>query len=304
MKKEVTTGVPYSQYMPERSPGEDLIFSMANRIYLKKNAKLQEDFLLIAKKTYDTDVLEADFGRNSKQLVKEINKWVELETKNNIKNFLQQIDGNTVMMLINLVYFKAKWMNEFSLHKNKLNDFTNLNGQKKRVEMMCESDNYPFGQFERYQILQLDYRNNSSMYVVLPNEDVNLDDLLHDLDTRKLNDHLSELKPEKIDLQLPKFKLESKIDLNGILWQLGVKTLFSEQADLSRMSNEAGLRVSEAIQKAFISVDENGTEAGAATSFMAFCMRSKGLDFFVNRPFLFVIRLGGMNIFMGALKQL
>ena len=279
---------------------------MSDRIYLREKSGLREDFRQAAKDTYDADVLEADFKHDSNQLVNEINKWVELETKNKIKDFLKQIDSNTVMMVINVVYFKAKWISAFDEEQDVLlEEFTNLNGEKKQVEMMCKFAEYPLGQFERYQILQLDYIDNSSMYVVLPNEDVNLDDLLQELDIRKLNDELSDLRPTGIDLQLPKFKLETKIDLKTVLEQLGVKTLFNEQADLSRLSNETGLRVSEAIQSAFISVDENGTEAAAVTEFDEFlCFEEEEKKVFhVNRPFVFIIRLNNVNIFVGAFKQ-
>ena len=208
------------------------------------------------------------------------------------------------MLLINVVYFKAKWMKPFPLSNVRMKKFTNLDGQKKRVETMYDLDFYQFGQFEQYRILQLDYVGNCSMYVVLPNEEVNLNDLLRELNARKLNDDLRELKSTHLDLQLPKFKLKSDVNLKNVLEQLGVKTLFNEQANLSRMSNETGLMVSEAVQNAFISVDEDGTEA-AATTIYKLMPRSMfmGQEFHVNRPFLFMIRLNGVNIFVGAIKQ-
>lgn len=278
---------------------------MMNRVYFKADSRLQDDFRLIAKEAYDTDLLETDFKRDSNQLVNKINKWIELETKNKIQNVFKEIDSETVMLLINVVYFKAKWMKPFPLTNVRLKKFTNLNGEKKRVETMYDLDFYQFGQFEQYKILQLDYFGNCSMYVVLPNEEVNLHDLLRELNARKLNEDLRELKSTHLDLQLPKFKLKSDINLKSVLEQLGVKTLFNEQANLSKISNETtSLMVTEAVQNAFISVDEDGTEA-AATTVYKLMPRSMflGSEFHVNRPFLFLIRLNGVNIFVGALKQ-
>ena len=277
---------------------------MANRVYFKADSKLQDDFRLIAKESYDADLLETDFKRDANQLVNKINKWIELETKNRIQNVFKELDTETVMLLINVVYFKAKWMKPFPMSNVRLKKFTNLNGQKKRVETMYDVDYYLFGQFEQYGILQLDYIGNCSMYIVLPNEEVNLHDLLLELNARKLNEDLRELKSTHLDLQLPKFKLESDLNLKSVLEQLGVRTLFNEQANLSKMSNETGLQVTEAVQKAFVSVDEDGTEA-AAVSITKLSARSMflGSEFHVNRPFIFMIRLNGVNVFVGAIKQ-
>lgn len=283
---------------------DHLFFKMANRVYFKADSKLQDDFRLIAKESYDADLLETDFKRDANQLVNKINKWIELETKNRIQNVFKELDTETVMLLINVVYFKAKWMKPFPMSNVRLKKFTNLDGQKKRVETMYDVDYYLFGQFEQYGILQLDYIGNCSMYIVLPNEEVNLHDLLLELNARKLNEDLRELKSTHLDLQLPKFKLESDLNLKSVLEQLGVRTLFNEQANLSKMSNETGLQVSEAVQKAFVSVDEDGTEA-AAVSITKLSARSMflGSEFHVNRPFIFMIRLNGVNVFVGAIKQ-
>ena len=277
---------------------------MANRVYFKANTRLQDDFRLIAKEAYDADLLEADFQHDSEQLVDNINRWIELETRNKIQNAFHQIDPETVMLLVNVVYFKEKWENPFNDVYPE--EFTNLNGETMEVETMCEQRDYLYGQFEQYRILRLDYLGNASMYIVLPNEDVNLHDLLLGLNARKLNDDLGKLKSTEVNLRLPKFKLETNINLKNLLEQLGVDTLFNEQANLSKMSEEKGLMVTETVQKAFIEVDENGTEAAAMTEVdlaLGFGDPPPAIKFHVNRPFIFLIRLNGVNIFVGALKQ-
>ena len=285
-----------------------LVVKMANRVYFKEDVRLQDDFRQIAKDTYDADLLKVDFKKNSKQLKNEINKWIEQETNKKLKDVLKKIDKKTVMMLINLVYFKGKWKISFDKENEvKPSEFTNLNGQKKRVEMLWKTDEYQYGRFKRYQILRLNFHDDSAMYVVLPDANVNLNDLLRELNPRRLNDELDELRPMEINLQLPKFELKTDIDLVPILKRLGVKRLFSSQADLSRISNYNGLRITSANQNAYISVDENGVEAAAATimKHMATSMnKPEPLKFHVNRPFLFIIRLNGLNVFAGALKQL
>lgn len=272
-------------------------------MYYKAGTTLLDGFRSIAKETHDADLLEVDFSRSSSELVKKINEWIETETKNKIQNALDAIEADTVMLLINVVYFKAKWTKP--LTDVRPEQFTNLNGEKKSVEMMCQVNDYPYGQFERYQIVQLDYHGNSSMYVVLPNRDVSLDDLLRDLNAGKLNDDLHKLKSTELDLQMPKFTLKSDLNLRAVLEQLGVKTMFSKHADLSRMSKQTGLRVSRVLQSAYIAVDEEGTEAAAATicTVVTESLVMGPQEFHVNRPFLFIIRLKNVNIFAGAIKQ-
>ena len=124
------------------------------------------------------------------------------------------------------------------------------------MDTMYDLDYYSYNQFDQYRILRLDYFGNCSMYVVLPNEDLNLNDLLINLNVKKLNANLNELKSAQLDLQLPKFKLTSDLNLKDALQKLGVETLFNEQANLSGISNETNLMVSEAKQQAFINVDE------------------------------------------------
>ena len=276
---------------------------MINRIY--SSVELEENFRLVAKEVYDADLLKADFVNDSEQLVKEINKWIKLETNNKIQNVLNEIDPEAVMILINVVYFKAKWSRPFSLDDVREKEFINLNGERKQVEMMCKLDDYQYGQFEHYRILQLKYHGNCSMYVVLPNENVNLDDLLRELNARKLNEDLLKLETIKVDLQLPKFELKSNINLITILEQLGVTKLFNPEADLSGISNHP-MWIGTAIQSAYISVDEKGTEAAVVTakSFrMTRVVQFRKEEFHVNRPFAFIIRLNGANIFVGAIKE-
>lgn len=307
---------------------------MVNRIYFKADSKLQDDFRLIAKEAYDTDLLETDFRRDANQLVNKINNFIASETKNKIQNVFKEIDTETVMLLINVVYFKAKWMKPFPLSNVRLKKFTNLNGERKRVDTMYDLDFYSYAQFEQYKILQLDYMSNCSMFIVLPNEEINLHDLLKNLDAKQLNQHLNELKLTQLDLQLPKFNLKSDLNLKKILEHLGLQSLFNNQANLSKISNETNLMVTDAVQSAFINVDEDGTglnrflcrfvlklckynllielfylllqntEAAAATIYKLM-PRSMfvGEEFHANRPFIFIIRLNGINIFVGALKH-
>lgn len=277
---------------------------MVNRIYFKSDSKLQDDFRLIAKEAYDTDLLESDFKKDSSQLVDKINKWIQYETKDKIQNVFKEIDTDTVMLLINVVYFKAKWMKPFSISNVRPKKFKNLNGERKKVDTMYDLDFYFYGQFDQYKITQLDYFSNCSMYVVLPNEEINLHDMISNLDHKKLNADLKELKPTHLDLLLPKFRLKSEIDVKDILEQLGIRSLFNEQANLSKMSNQTNLQVTEVKQNAYINVDEDGTEAAAITTYKLQA-RSMfiGEQFHVDRPFLFIIRLNGVNIFVGALKN-
>ena len=275
---------------------------------------MQSNFKRIVKNAFDADLLTVDFS-DKERIKDEINRWIERETHNRLKDVLNEIDEGTVMLLINVIYFKAKWEKPFDKEYNlcRKEKFTNWNGQKRAVEMLCKTDDYMYGEFERYKILQLDYKGdqpkiNAAMYVVLPHENVNLDDLVRGLNARELNNHLQQLNSQEVHLKLPKFKVKSDIDLQSVLEQLGVKTMFSGKADFSKMSSDP-LMVSRALQNAYISVNENGTEAAAAT-ILEFGLGASQMDppkpveFYADRPFMFIIRLNGANIFAGLLKEL
>ena len=278
---------------------------MANRLYLREDVRLLDEFQMISKEAYNADLLGANFERDSHRLVQEINRWIEQETENKIQNVVKQINSQTLMLLINVVYFKGKWRKRLGDVRPK--EFTNLNGIRKQVEAMCQERTCNFGQFEHYAIAQLDYFGDSSMYVVLPNVNVDLHNLLLELNARKLNEQLCMLRSTRVDLQLPKFTLKTDLDLKIMLQRLGVKNLFSEQANLSKISSEIPLTVSEAMQSAYVAVDEEGTEAAAVTmvsvGFGCAAVPQRPIQFYVNRPFIFLIRLNGVNIFVGALKQ-
>ena len=274
---------------------------MPTRLYLQEQVRLQDDFRRIAKEAYDVEVLGVNFQRDCMQLVVEINEWVRLETNNKIENAINWLKPETLMVLINVVYFKGKWREPFIEVYSK--EFTNLSGHSKQVETMCEQRGYPFGQFEQYRIAQLHYIGESSMYIVLPNENINLHDMLLDLNARTLDEHLDKLKYTELDLQLPKFRLQTELDLKALLEQLGVTSLFDE-ADLSKMTKGGSLWVSRAKQKAYIRVDEEGTEAAAMSYCVCDGIKPRAIEFHANRPFIFLIRLNGVNIFIGAVKDL
>ena len=292
---------------PNDSTSDRPLFKMVNRLYLKKEFRLLDDFRRVSKEVYDSELLEANFKQDSERLVGEINRWIEQETENKIQNAVKQIDAETVMLLINVVYFKGKWRKRLGDVRPK--KFTNLNGIGKQVETMCDQGTYQFGQFDQYGIVKLDYFGDSSMYVVLPNKHMNLNDLLLGLDARKLNEHLRSLTSKRVDLQLPKFTLKTDLNLKKMLQRLNVQSLFNHRdANLSKISEENGLAVSEAIQNAFIAVDEDGTEAAAVTQVHLTLLSCspppvRPIEFHVNRPFIFLICLNGVNIFAGAIKQ-
>ena len=277
---------------------------MANRLYIDENVGLLDDFPIISKKAYDSELLVANFENNSRQLVDEINRWIELKTENKIQNAVKQIDQRTAILLINVAFFKGKWRNR--LGDVRLKEFTNLNGETKQMETICKQGYYQFGCFEKYAIAQLDYIGDSSMCIVLPNEKVALHNLLLELNARKLNEHLRELRSKELDLQLPKFKLKTELDLKDMLEWIGVDTLFNEEADLTKISNDPRLMVSKAVQNAFIEVNDDGTHATAVNTFYGITLYSNSkppIKFYVNRPFIFLICLKGVNIFIGAVKQ-
>jgi len=256
--------------------------------------------------SYDGELFTRDFG--NPQTVTDINGWVNKRTEGKIPDILQQIDAELVLLLINAIYFKGEWANEFDEAKTQKQDFFLPDGNTVQVDMMATSGNFSYYSGKNCQVIRLPYgRDKIAMYIFLPNEGVPLDSFIVDLNHAVHDEYISQLQPVgDLHVKLPKYKVEYGVKrLNSILKKLGMDISFKPyEANFSGIASTApeNLYISYVDHKAIIEVNEQGTEAAAVTS-IGVGVTSLPPSLIVNRPFFFEIRddrLGSI-LFMGKI---
>ncbi|XP_034438861.1 leukocyte elastase inhibitor-like isoform X2 [Hippoglossus hippoglossus] len=285
------------------SPSASYILKTANRLYGEKTAKFLPRFLEATCKYYQADLKTVDFIRAAEASRVEINTWVEQQTENKIKDLLKPgtVTPMTRLALVNAIYFKGNWMNRFDKANTKEMPFQVSQTESKPVQMMYQMKKLPFNYIPDHalQILELPYvEEELSMFILLPEQPTDGSDPLLKLEKELTLERLKEWTDrENMDVQseilvhLPKFKLEEDYELNEPLSKLGMTDVFcASKSDLSGMNGEGGLFLSTVAHKAFVEVNEEGTEAAAATAGMiSFCMLREE-HFTADHPFLFFIR--------------
>merc|ERR1711936_862599 len=269
-------------------------FKQANLLAVANNFKPKIGFRASLNSGFQSDIREFDFGSNSLGSVQAINQYVEDVTNQKIKDLLanDDVDGLTRMVLINAVYFKATWQFAFNADESFEAGFNTPEGSVNVQYMSREADVRMLVDQERQmEILELPYEDlNRSMLIVLPNAGTSTQDLVQRLGGLDLASIRTNGKLAMTSIFIPKFKLKFKTYLKQQMEQLGVRDLFALTADLSGISNEA-LSASEAVHQAFIEVNEEGTEAAAATVAVVGLRtaQQRKREFFADRPFLFVV---------------
>lgn len=283
---------------------ENVQMNVANRILAQEKYEFLSDFVKGLKDFYEEDVLRVNFASPEKnKIVGDLNKWVEDMTNGKIKDLLQEdaVDSLTRMILVNAIYFKADWAQKFDKRGTQSSKFFTTKDDHTTTDIMFKSGEFRLGYSSKLscQVLDLPYKNpNFKMVIYLPSPHkdgglVALNELQNNLTLDVMNnmdDHFS-YTTEKIDVFLPKFRLETTMKLENILPKLGLKNIFDVSlADLSLMEKNKELYVSSAVHKAFLEVNEEGSEAAAATAAVIGlrCVMVKP-EFRANRPFLFSI---------------
>ncbi|KAM9848376.1 leukocyte elastase inhibitor-like isoform 2-T2 [Aulostomus maculatus] len=285
------------------SPSASYILKLANRLYGENTANFLSQFLDATQKYYQADLKTVDFIGAPEACRAEINAWVEQQTEDKIKDLLKPgtVSAMTRLALVNAIYFKGNWMSRFDDADTKDMPFKVNKHETRSVQMMYQMKKLPYNYIPELdlQILELPYKGMElSMIILLPQESTDGSDPLLKLENELTQEKLDEwTNRDNMDIHsdvlvhLPKFKLEEEYELNEPLAKLGMKDVFcAVTADLSGMNGEGGLFLSTVAHKAFVEVNEEGTEAAAATAGMvAFCMLREE-HFKADHPFLFFIR--------------
>ena len=274
---------------------------IGNSIWARQGYPFEEAFFQTGRKYFDAEVSTLDFGAPSAPAT--INAWVDRSTNGKIKTIVTSIPGNVVMYLINAIYFKGAWTEPFDPRMTRQAPFTRADGTRQQVRMMNRKAPVRHLSGPDFQAVDLPYgRGAFSMTVVLPAQGTDLDALVARLDAERWQEWTGKFTEGEMDVYLPRFRIEYEKALNSSLQALGMVTPFGAGADFTGLSPRGlGLHISEVKQKTFVEVNEEGTEAAAATSVSI--VESLGPTFRADRPFLVVIRerLSGTILFMGKI---
>ncbi|XP_019640742.1 PREDICTED: leukocyte elastase inhibitor-like isoform X5 [Branchiostoma belcheri] len=284
----------------------------ANRLYGEQTYSFLQDFLNATKKNYGAELASVDFKGAAEQVRGTINKWVEEQTKDKIKDLIPAgaVDAMTRLVLVNAIYFKGNWDKQFKAEMTQDMDFNINNNEKVKVPMMKMEEKFNYGEFQdqKFRVLELPYvEKELSMLIFLPDEVEGIRNLESALTATTLQTVSSQMYSTKVNLMLPRFKLEQDFSLGETLKKMGMGEAFSDGADFSGMSAAADLFISEVVHKAFVEVNEEGTEAAAATGVMmrARMMPRPPMKFIADHPFIFLIRDNRSNsvLFFGKMQK-
>lgn len=275
----------------------------AQRMYVRKDLPLKPQFSTEMKQYFASQAMTADFAGNFEGERKSINSWVEEQTRNKIKELLSpgSINGSTAMVLVQAIYFKGNWTHKFHTKNTHLADFFTPQGPV-RVNMMQQTKHFKFGGSKDLgcTAVELPYASNNtaagiaahdlSMLILLPNAQDGLEKLELSLTPGALENLRTKMWSAEVTLKLPRFSVESEFNLKNALSQMGMPHAFSEEnADFSGIT-DGKICISEVFHKAVVEVNEEGSEAAAATAFtiQLTCVRIP-VTFTADHPFLFFI---------------
>jgi len=286
----------------------DVEFNIANSIWYRNDWTFKEDFFERCNEYFDARVSGLDFSQN--EAAKDtMNNWVDENTNGKIEEIVDYVNPlEDVMFLINAIYFKGNWTYRFNEEDTKDGVFHLSGGGSKVCKMMQIESDFKYFADSLLQVIDIPYGNgNYSMVVILPSSGVNVDDLIAELTQEKWEEWMSGFSKDTLTLLLPKFKLEYKIEdkLEEVLTDMGMGIAFDDLgADFTGMYEPGGIFIDRIIHKTFLEVDEEGTEAAAATV-VDMGYTSIGLTMYVNRPFIFAIRENhsGTILFMGKIVE-
>ncbi len=278
---------------------------IANSLWARKEITFNRKFLDVNRNFYRAEITALEF--EDPNTADKINNWVKNKTRGKINKIVDRIKPEAVLFLINAIYFKGKWQNQFDQQDTRDDDFYLTDGMRQQVKMMRQSARFNYLETDDFQAVELPYGNGrTSMFIFLPRETVGLDGFLKRLTLDNWQVWLSLFVSREGELLLPRFKMEYKTSLNDALTQLGMGIAFDlERADFSLMgTGQRRFAIGDVKHKSFVEVNEEGTEAAAVTSveMVLAAVPQNRFRMVVNRPFFFLIRDNEMGtvLFLGA----
>ncbi|WP_255192860.1 serpin family protein [Natronobeatus ordinarius] len=273
----------------DENDGPAFQLNTANALWGQEGYGFREAFLELLEAYYGAGMQLVDFAGDAEAAREEINAWVEAETNDRIEDLLQEGDVSdlTRLVLTNAIYFLAPWRHDFDPAETAPGPFTGLDGEETEVDLMHQTAELRYAEVEGHQLVELPYANrDTSMVVILPAEG-EFEAFEERFSVDRLAIMLEEMSQPEVDLTFPKFGIESRFSLLEVMADLGMPLA----GDFSGMDDEGGLEIGEIVHQSFVEVDEEGTEAAAATAVvMDESAPADHVEMVVDRPFLFYIR--------------
>jgi len=274
--------------------GEGFRLNIVNAIWGQKDYGFLSTFLDVLAENYGAGLRILDFVTEPEKSRVTINEWVSDQTEDRIKDLIPQgaIDAMTRLVLTNAIYFNAAWAYPFDEDVTANGAFYLLDGGQVNVPMMQQMQSFGYTDGEGYQAVELLYDGDELSMVILLPASGNFQAFEEGLEAQKVSDIISDLQLAQVTLTMSRFEFDSEFSLKDTLAEMGMPAAFSEAADFSGMTGTRDLCISAVLHKAFVSVDEAGTEAAAATAVIVgeTAVPGQSVEVTVNRPFIFLIR--------------
>ena len=272
-----------------------LQLNIANAVWAEQSYPFRQNFLDTIALNYGAGIRLVDFINQYEAARQEINSWVSDQTQGKIKDLIPEgvLDTDTRMALVNAIYFKADWLSPFNGDSTYEAPFHLLDGSEVTVPTMNQGTFIPYATGNGWQAIELAYQGETAAMDIIVPDDGRFEEVESSLDQGTVSNILESLQPTSVQLAIPKFKFESEFGLADQLASLGMTDAFDpDRADFSGMTEKNDLYVSAVVHKAFVAVDEKGTEAAAATAVIVGVTSAPMFDvtLTIDRPFIFIIR--------------
>jgi serpin B len=279
--------------------------SVANSVWTENNFQVKKSFIDILTSYYDAE--SKNFDIEDPLTPGYINKWIEDKTNGLIKETVDKLEDNTVMLLINAILFKAKWKSEFEVKNTVNRTFTTADGTVLNVPMMKQTADFKVYRGKDFTVAEFPYgQGNFVMDVILPDQGIQLSSLLPLITAANLSLWTGQMNETEVILSFPRFKNGFKIKLKEILSDMGMEIAFSDFAEFTNITDFPPLKINDVTHQAFIETNEEGTEAAAATVVeIGLTSMPQSLVFNADRPFVYLIREVTTNtvLFMGRVSD-
>ncbi|GMW03442.1 MAG: serpin [Candidatus Hydrogenedentota bacterium] len=293
----------------ELTSSQEYQLLVANALWPSKQYTLLESYLTSMRNAYKTELSTLDYAGEAEASRETINTWVEEKTNDRILDLIPEgsLDAATQLVITNAIYFKGLWLTQFKEERTQDMPFHLLDGNSIDVPMMQQRGEFQYTETDWYQAVELGYQGDKiAMVILLPKDAKDLARVMSELSPDFMHAALTGLAKRNIDLLLPRFTIKAKYFMTELLSSMGMPTAFTGSADFSGMSGVRDLFISDVIHQAFIEVNEEGTEAAAATGVI---MEKTAImippRFQADHPFVFLIRdkESGCILFTGVLAK-
>ena len=287
---------------------QKVVMNIANSIWYRDDFTVEQDFIDINQTYFNAEVQALDF--NDANATNIINNWVDDKTNGLIKKIIDgEIPPETVMYLINAIYFKGTWTYEFDEKDTKDESFYNYDNTISTIPLMHQETDLPYFETEEFQAVDLPYGDSLfTMTIILPKDGEDINEIAQIIDNDAWVNWMNQFSTNKVNVCLPKFTLEWESSLLDVLATLGMGIAFDPyRADFKRINSGGELYISEVKHKTYVSVDEEGTEAAAVTSVgISLTSMPQIVEMRIDHPFIIAVRErhSGTVLFMGKILEL